>query len=341
MAATPLHEPPVDRRLIDALWAAADPEGCLSFRDYMAVTLYAPEVGYYRQSRQRVARQATADFYTATSLGRVFYPLMHAAAVTLLNGADPAEYTLVEIGVEPGCSTPVGPFGAVQSLTLEVVAEGSVALPAKTVLLANEILDAQPFHRLILQDGHWHELGVRIDEDGNRQEVRMADMSPALAEWAKSLPNDLGNGYIIDIALEAESWLQRWLEGTWEGLVILPDYGRSLHELLEACPAGTARGYFRHRRVEDLLALPGLMDLTCDVCWDRIEAVLAHYCSRQGLERQEAFFMHHAAGSLESLFREDPEAMGALRELLHPAMMGHRFQVLWGRVDRPQAPPAS
>ena len=56
----------------------------LSFAEFMELALYDPVCGYYRQKRERVARQAQADFYTAESFREVFSALIAAAAVRAL-----------------------------------------------------------------------------------------------------------------------------------------------------------------------------------------------------------------------------------------------------------------
>ena len=104
-------------------------------------------------------------------------------------------------------------------------------------------------------------------------------------------------------------------------------------------PGGTARAYFRHEVSRDLLARPGGQDLTCHVCWDRLERVL-----RGGgfdpvrVERQEAFFLRHAAPAIEALLAAKPAgefspARQTLQELLHPAHLGHKFQILSARRE--------
>jgi SAM-dependent MidA family methyltransferase len=81
------------------------------------------------------------------------------------------------------------------------------------------------------------------------------------------------------------------------------------------------------------LANIGEQDLTCHVVWDRLESIMA----AQGFapartERQEAFLVRHAAPVFERwVAAGDPEAVGILKALTHPAHFGGKFQVLWGR----------
>jgi hypothetical protein len=68
------------------------------------------------------------------------------------------------------------------------------------------------------------------------------------------------------------------------------------------------------------------------VLWDRIEPILAEAGFRGvRLERQEAFFVKHAAAEMERIATSgDQEAAGRLRALTHPAHFGAKFQVLHG-----------
>jgi SAM-dependent MidA family methyltransferase len=76
----------------------------------------------------------------------------------------------------------------------------------------------------------------------------------------------------------------------------------------------------------------GAQDLTCHVLWDRIEPVVVAAGFRDvRLDRQEAFFVKHAAGEMERIAMSgDHEATGRLRALTHPAHFGAKFQVLHG-----------
>jgi SAM-dependent MidA family methyltransferase len=147
------------------------------------------------------------------------------------------------------------------------------------------------------------------------------------------LPAAASIGQIFDAPLGATALASQIAAEPWQGLFIACDYGRTFRELVENCPAGTARAYYRHTQSNDLLARPGEQDLTCHVCWDW----LADALSRQGfarvaVESQEAFFVQHAASFIADL--ASAEAAGfsrkklSLLQLLHPSHLGQKFQVL-------------
>jgi SAM-dependent MidA family methyltransferase len=288
--------------------------------------LYAPGLGYYSSDRLRVGKAAGTDFTTAAALGPMFGQLIAGAAKSLVG--DLAAHALVEVGAEPGQSHYAGVADRFAELrTFRFGSEPQ--FPARSVLVANELLDAQPFHRFVFQGGAWRELGVRVD--GAELTVAPLDgFSSAQAEaFVGALPVS-DEGWIIDAPLAAETLLEKLFAGGWTGAVILLDYGKTIAQCLESSPAGTARAYRSHQLSGAILENLGSQDLTCHVLWDRIEPVLVRAGFRNvRLDRQEAFFVKHAGVEMERIATSgDHEATGRLRALTHPAHFGAKFQVL-------------
>ena len=293
----------------------------MPFACFMELALYHPTAGYYRRDRSRVGYAPGTDFYTASTSGPVFGELVATACVHLLGDRDPREHTFVEIGAEPGGGVLAGvahPFGAARTLR---VGEPLV-LTGNCVVFSNELFDAQPCTRTVFRHGRWRELGVQLQ--GNRLvEVEL----PSAAAWPGR------ESYHFDQPLAAALLAAAIAEQPWTGLFAAFDYGKSLRELSEECPAGTARAYFRHTQSNDLLAHPGEQDLTCHVCWDWLaDALTRHGFSAPRLDSQEAFFIRHAADFIAATtaaeaLRLSPRKL-ALLQLLHPAHLGQKFQVL-------------
>ncbi len=300
----------------------------VSFARLVAAALYAPGLGYYSSERVRVGKAAGTDFTTAAALGPMFGQLIAGAAKSLVG--DLKAHALVEVGAEPGQSHYAGV--ASQFAELRTFRFGSTPdFPARSVLVANELLDAQPFHRFLFQGGIWRELGVRVDGAELTVEPLTDCSTPLAADFARSLPV-AEEGWIIDAPLAAEELLAKLLSDGWSGAVILLDYGKTVAQCLESSPAGTARAYRNHQLSGAILENLGSQDLTCHVLWDRVESVLiAAGFKDVRLERQEAFFVKYAASEMEKIAMSgDHEATGRLRALTHPAHFGAKFQVLHG-----------
>lgn len=323
--------------LLDSLYSACNTHP-IDYAQYIERALYTPEFGYYKQQRDRVGRRAECDFYTSESLGACFAQLVLTAAEDLLGPEKSQQACFVEIAAEPGNALvhhwPHHPFAKTQ-----VIRQGEpMQVAGPIVIFANEWLDALPFHRLLFTNGQWRERGVFSPQKGQLQEVLLDAFSPAVSAVAERLPKTAPEGYQLDWPLAAENALAELMASDWTGLLLCFDYGKSWHTVLQDCPQGTARTYQNHVQGNDLLAAPGAQDITCDIIWDPLKSLLHSVCAREPvLESQEAFLVQRAQRAAESIVKASAgtfsEAKQSLMQLMHPAHMGQRFQVLWGLRD--------
>lgn len=321
-----MKNPPISAEFIDVFRAHSDSEGRMTFARFMALALYDPIVGYYRRARMRIGYGGGTDFFTASTSGPVFGELVAAASVALLDGRDPAGVTFVEIGTEPSGGILNGvnhPFGATRTVRIGE----QVELKGACVVFSNELFDAQPFHRFSFRDGTWRELGVAL-RDGNLAETEMPQFSTPPPPIATA-----PEGYVIDAPIAAAELAEQIAQQPWDGIFIAFDYGKSWADLTQNCPSGTARAYYRHTQSADLLSRPGGQDLTCHVCWDWIGAALARRgFSSPELFSQEAFLVKYAGPAISRMMAAEAARHSqrklSLMQLLHPAHLGQKFQVL-------------
>ncbi len=324
---------------------AAENGGILSFRDFSKIALFDKNVGYYARERKRVGFSAGTDFYTASALGEVFGNLIISAAKNLLGtGTNLKEFSFVEIGAEPEQKI----FKNAEKIfarTTNFRLGEKIEIPEKAVVFGNELFDAQPFYRLVFLGGKWREIGVeKTPENSWREKILPGIFSENLRNFAeKNLPKNFVENWHFDISLDAEILLEKILAGTsWRGIFIFPDYGKTLRESREFLPAVTARAFFQQEVSGDLTKNPGKRDLTCDVFWDRLSKT-AENCGFGNVKlwRQEAFFMKNSleeiskivAPEADSRERKSAEALRErqkLMEIVHPAKLGHAFQILSG-----------
>ncbi|MDR2981442.1 MAG: SAM-dependent methyltransferase [Puniceicoccales bacterium] len=329
-----MDSPSANSSIYTVLQEAASPAGVIDYGVFTCHALHHPVHGYYRRDISRVGKSDDTDFYTAASMGPLFGKLIRAAVTSLLGESTCQESTLVEIGAEPNQELFAGETSFFESV--KTLRNGEpLVIPPKSIVFSNELLDAQPFHRLIFKNGKWRELGVRVN-DHTLSECLLDDFVNEYVEnFAASLPTPWHEDWIVDAPLGAEALLRELVQQSWTGALVFFDYGKTLAECLENSPEGTARAYRNHRMHNDLLASPGEQDLTCHVLWDRLEDILqtANF-TKVRTDRQEAFFMRHATATIaEMLGSPDPgleRERSKLRELLHPAHFGHKFQVLHG-----------
>jgi len=321
MGSSSARSAPASPEFLAAFRAVAGPEATLSFARFMELALYHPTVGYYRRPHGRVGRHPGSDFYTAAETGPLFGELVATAAASLLGDREPREFTFVEIGAEPGRAVLDGvphPFGRVRTLRLG----DPLLLDGQCIVFSNELFDAQPCVRTVFRRGRWQELGVALDGD------RLMEV-----EWPYADDSSAPEGYHFDRPLAALRLLEALVAQPWQGLWLALDYGKSLLDLREHTPAGTARAYYRHTQSNDLLARPGEQDLTCHVCWDWMaNALPGHGFSAIALEFQESFLIRRAGTTIARIAAEESQRLSprklALARLLHPSAMGQKFQVL-------------
>lgn len=312
----------------------------ITYRDFIKIALYDEDFGYYtNKTRFRVGKTQENDFYTAQSLhSNVFQELVLSAIKNLCSPAFIASATFVELGAEPQkglLKDTSHPFLNYKSLSRN----DPLDFPEKSIIFANELLDAQPFHRLIFKNNKWQELGIKV-HDTHLEETILPNRSERVQPYLKDFPKETSEGYIIDFPLDAQKLLEKIAAKNWQGLLILLDYGKYWQELIHEYPQGTARSYFKHRLISNLIENPGKQDITCHICWDPLKTLLKkNRFTDITCKTQESFFMHNAREAISKLLANNSSSVlnpskQALLELLHPAHFGAKFQVLCAKRNK-------
>jgi len=341
----------------------------LRFDHFMRLALYDETVGYYAQpNRRRVGRRPDTDFYTATSVGQnanrtntaaqkppsLFGELVAQSCLTLMGKAFCARATFIEIGNEPQAGilrNLAHPFAAARTISLGQPIEllGEIGKnDAPLIVFSNELFDAQPCRRFVWRDQQaskegqaqrkpgWHEIYIHAEN------ASLTEIEHPCGRVPKFLPETAPDGYRIDAPLDAQNLLDQIAQQPWHGLFLAFDYGKSWAELTEATPQGTARAYTAHRQTNDLLAQPGQQDLTCHICWDWLQDGLRkNGFGDTTLDTQEAFFVKHAGSFIARQIASEAHKLSARKQaflqLLHPAHLGQKFQVLSAKRNTPSA----
>ncbi len=145
------------------------------------------------------------------------------------------------------------------------------------VIIANEVLDAFPVHVIHKRDGRIFELFIDIGDGADLLEERLvpleeaikshdADEALRLSRYVDTHLSNLPEDYRTEVNLGIEPWLSEISRTMDKGFLIIIDYGFSRAEYLDpARNRGTMIGYHRHRVTEDLLSMPGFVDMTAHV----------------------------------------------------------------------------
>ena len=140
--------------------------------------------------------------------------------------------------------------------------------PGRGLVVANELLDAQPVHRLRWDGSGWQEL--RVGLEGSRfVDVPSEPESPALLAPLRDLTPSPGQ--IVEICAGVETLIGGLASALEEGLLLLFDYGdRRERRYASWRSQGTLMTFHRHTPADDPYVRVGEQDLTCHVDIDAV-----------------------------------------------------------------------
>jgi SAM-dependent MidA family methyltransferase len=207
--------------------------------------------------------------------------------------------------------------------------------PWDGALIANELLDSLPVHRLRASKDGVRELCVADAGDGFQWQETEPDpaAAAALAERAGELPA----GTTTEVALEGPAWVAQAAENLRSGGLLLIDYGLTAAEYDDPARAGgTLLCHYRHRAHDDPFFLPGVQDITAHVDFSAIaRAAEAAGLDVSGYTTQAQFLMNlglaHRVEDALAGGVSDAEQLNlanALKQLTLPGGMGESFKVL-------------
>jgi len=350
---------------------AASPDGAISFRDYMELALYHEPHGYYREERIKIGRDG--DFYTSSSVGTLLGELLaaHVAAAHGAGGVTPRPLRLVEWGGGTGrlaqhlldelrraypdvyartTYTLIESSGYHRRLQAETLrehaaligfADGDVwaAEPPEDdlIVIANELVDAFPVHRMRRRQQRWEECAVVWDETrGAFGELWRPAADPALLAHADALGVAWREGQQAEFNLAAGEWIRRVGRRLRSGQLIVIDYGDVSAELYAPHrQLGTLMCYRKHQASTDPLVHAGEQDVTAHVNFSVcLAAAAAAGFTEPRLQTQREFLVELGIlGKLQDRYDPNPfsetaRRNRAIRQLLLSDQMSELFKVM-------------
>lgn len=353
------------RALTEILAQRIRASGPLPFDEFMRECLYHPVHGYY--SRAGAAR--FGDYYTSVDVHPIFGRLLarQFAEMWELLGS-PRPFVLSECGAGAGrlaahildFSARALPafYQAVQYVAVERsdarraeqatrlaphVGQGRASSAAELprsitagCIFSNELLDALPVQRVLIERGSLREMFVGWD--GARfTEIVGEPSAPALANYFREQGITLEEGQQAEVCFEARDWIESAGQALGRGFVLTIDYGHEAPALYsQHHNRGTLLAYREHTVSEHVLDAPGEQDLTAHVnftaldVWGRRAGL-----TRTGLVTQLQFLVALGRGDeFADLYEPGQTEMEKLRarlllkNLIHPEGLGEMFQVL-------------
>lgn len=331
--------------------------GPLSVADYMALSLFDPQDGYYTT---REPFGTAGDFTTAPEISQMFGELVGVWIRLAWEALGrPLPVLIAEIG--PGRGTLMkdvlrtlgrlapelvshARFALIETsprlagIQRETLSAASAAIEwhasvdtlpqLPLIIVGNELFDAIPIRQFVKTNGRWRERCVGLDAGGELQFVAGAgSLDPAL------LPQDADDaleGAIVELA-PARTALMDLICGRIAGnggAGLFIDYGYA-----EPGTGDTLQALHQHRFV-DVLLNPGEADLTSHVDFAALAAAARGHGLEAGLMTQGDFLL--GLGLIERAGRLGAKADAAGREkirgeverLAGPDAMGTLFKVL-------------
>jgi SAM-dependent MidA family methyltransferase len=325
-------------------------DGPISFRDFMEMALYHPELGYYSSSRPRLGE--SGDFYTSAFLTDLFGDLLARQLEEMWQALGSGPFTVIEYGAGSGllCRDILSRLRENDSLYEKLnyfIIEKSGAMRERErqllsekvewrqsigeiggvtgCIFSNELVDNFAVHRVVMKE-ELKEVYVGYAGDFV-EELRPAPevLRDYLVRQGVQLPRD----HCAEINLEATRWIQEVGEALERGWVMTIDYGYPAAALYNK-RSGTLACYHRHRVRFSPYEFIGEQDITSHVnfsaldCWGR----------QMGLEvcgfTSQAFFLQGLGLAAQLRIREEngmKEMDGRqLRTFL--LEMGQKFKVL-------------
>lgn len=345
------------QRMADWIAAHIAERGPIPFSHFMQLALYAPGLGYYSAGAHKLGE--AGDFVTAPEISPLFSRCLARQCAQV--GATMPAWDILELGGGRG----VMAAEILRTLALQdnvprhyYMLDVSADLRARQVayfqanapafldrvkwltqwpadfcgvVLANEVLDAMPVHKVQYTDQGWQEYYV-ITQDGQfgwqLGALSDPDLAVALEKTGVTSP-----GY----ETEYPAFLKGWMKSLWhamqKGVVLFIDYGFPRHEYYHPDRTmGTLMCHFRHHAHPDPLILPGIQDITAHVDFTLVAELAADLgfdvC---GFTHQAAFLLN--CGIADMLDQTEStidqfEQNNQAKKLILPSEMGELFKVM-------------
>ena len=356
-----------DEALVARIHAEIERDGPITFARFMDLALYDPDGGYYRAAAARPGR--AGDFLTAPEAHPIFGAALARAVADAWDRVErPAPFVLREYGAGTGALGLAIVNGvrderpdlaeALRYEPIEVEAARHDAIAARFeaaglgaildgpprasesiagVVLANEVLDALPTHRVVARRGRLLEVFVG-SVDGALVDVEADPSTSALAQRLETEGVALQDGQHAEVCLALDSWVHDAVAGLDRGVALFIDYGYPASDLYDPVRRrdGTLRAYLRHRVHDDPYIHLGRQDLTAHVDVTAVEtAAVAAGLTHLGTTTQAEFLVGLGTDELLQRIQADPATTfesylpvrSALVRLLDPSAMG-RFRVM-------------
>lgn len=355
-------------KLEEIIRAEIGTAGPMRFDRFMELALYHPSLGYYTKADGVSPIGKDGDFYTSVSAGPLFGRLLARQFFQMweLLGK-PNPFWIVEQGAHDGqlacdilewCRAETPEF--MGSIRYGIVqASGELRIKQKCapeegilgyitwfenlealaqeqpvgVFFSNELVDAFPVRTIVCRSGKWLEQRVTTDGAHTFDWIEVPINDEELARGVNALGLPPMEGYATEINFHALIWIEAVAHAMKRGYVLTIDYGYPAAVYYAPYrTAGTLTAYVKHHAVDDVLAEPGMRDLTAHVDFTALaQAGEKAGLSTLGFIDQQRFLMgvaHDELSETKGPKVKIKESLTAWNTLTHPDHLGATFFAL-------------
>lgn len=326
---------PLEQRLIDHI----SQYGPVTFESFMEAALYDENDGYYPTRRRQSGSTPVGtdgDYFTSPSSHPAFGALIALQLEEMWrNLGSPDEFVAVEMGAGDGVlgsdiadytSRELPDFHrALTYVSTDLVppgesdqVDGVSSLPVGVTgcVISNELLDAMPVNRFIVQSGAIREIYVDY-RDGDLVESIGDVSAPEIGGRIDPFLGSLPDSYQGEVNLRLGYWADSVAATLERGYVLTIDYGYDRPELYKPSRMeGSLRCYYQHTLGQNPLRRIGKQDITSHVDFTAVD----HGLSVMGFERigkpsQQEFLLNLGIEDfLNDISKREPYGAGPISE---------------------------
>jgi len=354
----------------------ASEQSRISFAEYQNIVLYNPEHGYYGSGTVNIGSKG--DFFTSSSLGADFGNLLSVQLEELWNKLEkPEDFSIVEMGAGNGnlahdiLSYWKHANNEILSSLNYIIIEKSLRLinqqqerlsefsdlninwqdwsdiPDESLIgccFSNELFDAFPVHKIIIQDSQIQEIYLTI-KDERIQEIIDEPSTTEIDNYFQLVGIELNSknypqNYRTEVNLEFLDYLSTINRKLRQGYLLTIDYGYPAQKYYHPQRSqGTLQCHYKHHRHNNPYLNLGYQDITTHVDFTALENFgIKQGWSTIGSTKQALWLMGLGLGDkLSELSSGKYNAMevikkrDALHQLINPLGLGGFGVIIQGK----------
>lgn len=332
----------------------------IPFVDFMQAALYDPQAGYYSSGLTKIGAQG--DFITAPELTPLFgYALANqcqqvlslldspvilefgagtgALCVALLERLEqlnclPQTYYILELSAHLRHCQKEQVLQKIPHLADKVRwLDQWPTSPFNGIIIANEVLDAMPIHRFLVEEESVLESYISLNQQGQLTEQFKPCQNKRLLDYINNTLPPMAAPYLSEVNLFIDQWITENYNILQQGLVLLIDYGFPRHEYYHADRnQGTLMCHYQHHAHTNPLVHIGEQDITAHVDFTQVaEAAQQAGFHVAGYTNQASFLLANGLLHLLNYIEDEHQlfrAKQAVKQLVQSSEMGELFKVI-------------